>query len=51
MDDEDAIRDLKREVEAHDRTAERLEEDARNRRRMAECARKAAEYIIKQRGT
>ncbi len=51
MDDQDAIRELECEATRHDAAAERLEEDARNLRRMAECCRKGAEYIRKQRGT
>ena len=51
MDDEALIAELKRDAELHDRAAERLEEDARNRRRMAERARKGAEYVCKQRGS
>lgn len=51
MDDQDAIRDLERDVKAHESAAARLEEDARHRRLMASRARAGLEYLRKQRGT
>lgn len=51
MDDQDAIRDLEREARLHDTAAERLENDAHHRRRMADNCRKSIEYIRKQRAT
>ena len=50
-EEDEAIVRLKRDAETHDLAAERLEEDARNRRKMAARARFGIEYLRKQRGT
>jgi hypothetical protein len=48
MSDEKLIKDLEFDARDHDRAAERLEADARNRRLMAERARKGIEYVRKR---
>lgn len=44
-DDQNLIHALEHDAEVHDAAAERLEDDARHRRRAAERARKGAQYI------
>ena len=46
--DEDLIADLENDIMVHECAAERLEEDARHRRKMAKRARAALAYIRKQ---
>ena len=48
IDDANMVADLERDIKLHEAAADRLEENARNRRRMAERARKGIEYIQKR---
>lgn len=50
-EEDEAIEGLKRDAETHERAAERLEQDARDRRKMAARARAGIDYLRKQRAS